>query len=367
MHAIAEVAVKSFENESGLKLPYNLSTHGPYVGFPWSRRFFLDEEGKKIVEETARFCGWIRSAAKFPILVRLLEKTTSTRGVNSPSTKLDAWTLAKRQPSPGRTGRFLANVRWRANQILAGYGLRVSWESLGIVLIRGNRGNVGKAAKQAAAYTIRQFVSKKGIGYFEERKNTKVLIQSRGLKELVQKSPVIRAWAFDRVKEGEFSCFREASPHSCRLVESNTDGVQLMLDPATGSILCGVKAVKGWDNDGNCQWLLTFGDRSYHIINYGRVDRKTAVKRAVEAWKKQRQLEKENREFLKELQPKDRSFLVSIEDSLRAGNCRPGTESWMRQNGLLGKSFVGIHVLIPHLGDSRVRRVLQVVAKRATD
>ena len=365
LDAIAGVAIADFERETGVSLPHNLAIHGPYVWASWSRRYPLDSKGERIIDETARFCGWIRSAAKFPILVKLMEKTTSINGVNSPYTKLDVWAIAKHQPSPGRAGRFLTKVRRRANQILKGYGLRVSWEALGNVMQYGSVKNVGKQARYAAAYTVKQFVEigKNSLGYFEEYPETGILIKARGLKNLLEAPRAIQRWAFDCVKTGEFSCFREALANTDRLVEDSTDGVSLLLDPTTKQIFHGITTVVGWNDEGQTCWLVKSDVLTYH--SYAWVDqRKDAVKSAVEAWKQQRQLEAENREFLQRLQPTDHCPLVYIEDSLNAGNCLPGTESWMYQNGLSGKKFVGVHVLIKHIGNSRVRRVLQVVAER---
>lgn len=360
LHNIAEKAIADFEEKTEVQLPYNLATHGPYVWASWNRRFPLNEEGKAIVEQTARFCGWIRAATNFPILVRLFERTTSTRGVNSPHTVVDIWEFVKRHPSPGRTARRLAQIKRRANQILEAYGLQVSWEALGNV--RG-LGNIGKAARKAAGYTVRTFLFRK-IAYLSAEKDSQVLIMARGLKELkaLNHNCALQCWAVDRVNAGEFGCFREALENSYRLTEDHTDGVHLLLDPDRTEIYHGIKSVRGWDREGRAQLFLTTGHRSFHSLYW--FDLKMARKEAISAWKKQRKIEEVNREFLKTLLPTDRSFLVFINDSLDAGNCRPGTENWMRQNGLAGKLFVGVPALIKHINDIRVRRVLQVVADR---
>lgn len=364
LDAIASVAIADFERETDVYLPHNLSIHGPYVWASWSRRYPLDSDGERIVDETARFCGWIRSATKFPVLVRLMEKTTSTNGVNSPYTTLDVWRMAKHQPSPGRAARFLLGIRRRANQILKAYGLRVSWEALGNAMQYGSIKNIGKQARYVAAYTVKQFVEggKNSLGYFNENPGIELLIKARGLKELLETHRLIQGWALNRVNAGEFDCFRESLHNVNRLIEDNTDGVELMLDPTTEQTSFGISTIMGWNEYGQINWLVKAGDMTYHSYESWEIKREDAVKNALKAWKRQRQLEAENREFLQKFELADRCPLVYIEDSLDAGNCRPGTESWMRENGLGDKKFVGVHVLVKHMNNSRVRRVLQAVA-----
>lgn len=372
LDAIATVAVAEYQTKTGHQLPWNLATHGPYVGLSWGKKYRLEGKHASIVEETARFCGWIRAAATSPVLVRVLKENTTPNGMGSPYTRLDPWELAKRHPSPGRAGRFLVQVRRRANQILKPYGLRVSWVALGDMMLKGSIRSVGKAAKLAAAGTIKGFLNgggkRKRLPFFSATKSLEILIRARGLRELIQAPRPVICWAIGRVNAGEFSCFREALANSSRLTEDQTDGVSLLIDPLSATSVHGIKVTKGWAENGSQTWLLkTDGGRSYHAESWYDDDdrsRRQAIQAALSAWGKQKKLERENREFLRKLQPADRSILVYIEDSLAAGNCSAGTQSWMRAHGLSGKKFVGVHLLLKHLHEDRVRRVLQAVANR---
>ncbi len=371
LDAIAEVAVAEYEQVTGLKLPWNLAVHGPYVGLSWGKKYRLEGKHALIVEEVAMFCGWLRAAATSPVLVRVLKENTTPNGMGSPYTRLDPWELAKRHPSPGRAGRFLVQVRRRANQILEPYGLHVSWLALGDMMLKGSIRSVGKAAKLAAAGTIKHFLNgggkRKRLPFSSATKSLEILIKARGLRELIQAPRPVMCWAVDRVEAGEFSCFREALTSASRLITDQTDTVSLVVDPISATSTHGVVATKGWAENGAPTWLLTAGQRSYHAESWYDDDcrsRRQAIQAALSAWGKQKKLERENREFMRKLQPADRSILVYIEDSLSAGNCRPGTESWMRAHGLAGKRFVGVHVLLKHMHEDRVRRVLQAVANR---
>jgi hypothetical protein len=372
LDAIASMAVADYQKKTGHQLPWNLALHGPYVGLSWGRKYRLEGKHASIVEDVARFCGWLRAATTSPSLVRVIKENTTPNGMGSPYTTVNPWELAKRHPSPGRAGRFLVQVRRRANQILKPYGLQVSWVALGDMMLRGSIRNVGKAAKLAAAGTIKHFLNgggkRKRLPFSSATKSLEILIKARGLRELIQAPRPVMCWAVDRVEAGEFSCFREALTSASRLIEDQTDGVSLIVDPLSATSVHGIKVTKGWAENGSQTWLLkTAGGQSYHAESWYDDDdrsRRQAIQAALSAWGKQKKLERENREFLRKLQPHDRSVLVYFEDSLSAGNCRPGTESWMSSHGLSGKKFVGVHVLLKHLHEDRVRRVLQAVANR---
>ncbi len=362
LEMIAEEAIRFFQYETGVNLPYNLSVHGPYVSFPHKKK---QREGRdEMVSEVARFCGWIRTAVQFPMLVKLVKKTTSSNGVNSPYTTTDLWAVTRHWQSPGAASRFLGKVRWRANQILRPYGLSVSWKALGEILEKDSHHRVGKAAHKAAGETVRQFLSYPVRVDWEGTSAREVLIRARGLQDFIVVPKAVQGWAAERVGAGEFSCLREAVASADQLVPDETDGVRLLLDPETEETKLGISTTAGWLENGDFHWLIRAGERTFHAPNYWG-GRKVAVKNAITAWHQRARLERKEEKLLQKLHPENSCLLVYVQDSYAAGNCRPGTESFASSHGFARRPFVGAHELIPFIGNEFVKRTLQVAVERS--
>jgi hypothetical protein len=374
LHALVESAVDYFVAKTGFKeMPHNFATHGPYVGYNWEKKQY---ENLEIVEEVARFIGWLKKAAEIPELIWVIKNTQTHRGMNSPYLQLNLYTFAKRHPSPHRAGRFVRRLRKRANRILFGYGLKLSWRALGDTLEYGPR-CVGKAAMFAAAKTVEQFASgskrRKGINlnnFWRTCEGRKVngrdfLVKARGWRDALTAPDGIRVWAEEKIQDSEYSCLTEALADAhLKLVKDVTDGVEMYVDPTSETYIHGIKVLTGWQK--HRMYLISDGTgRSYHYqaYYYGSTPR-AAVRAALKAWHQQKQLERAHEQMLSKLRPADRTILVYREDSYRAGNCQAGTSAFAERNGFNGRPFVPAEWLFPHLENTAVRRVLNQVANQ---
>ena len=359
LEKLVNEAIREFQQESGVRLPYNLEGSAPYVEYSryWNHRNF-----QEVAIPVFRFYGWLKAASRFKLLIKFLQRNTSPNGMGSPCTVVDPFVVAKRHPSPGKLDCFLKSVRKRANQILKPYGLRVSWKSLAKVAEHGSTCRVGKAAIYAAGETVKEFCLKP----FGELSGSprKVLIKARGLKDLLLAPTEVARWAIDCVEGGEFNCFRDALNNN-RLVRDNTDGVTLYLDPKTEKVIHGVKIVVGWSETYKyTQWLIIAGGRSFHCPCYNGWNERWAINEAFKSWGRQKELEKANEQLLAKLRPADRTILVYRKDSYAAGNCEAGTAVFAEENGFNGRVFVPAEWLLPHVGNPAVSRVLKRVASQ---
>jgi hypothetical protein len=75
-------------------------------------------------------------------------------------------------------------------------------------------------------------------------------------------------------------------------------------------------------------------------------------------------MERQNSALLSTFEKDEVEHLVLLEDSFSAGNCRPGTMSWLNSHGWHGRQFVRARELVLHAHDSRVQNVLNAAARR---
>ena len=380
-----ETAVGAYEEGSRRRLPWNIAW-GPLVqGLSYGRqpgreprydRFYSDHRGhrnlfpvdKKVdaVEETARFAGWLRGASAFPVLVKAIEKSTSAGGLNSPYTRVDLWALAHKTRSPGRADRMIRLVRYAANTHLEKFGLRVRLSTVAASVaatVKINRGGL-----KAAAATINgqlQYLT----GNSFSGKYWQILTKARGLREALAAPVAQLVWAISRVEAGEFPCLREAmGVGAARGRRDTTDGVARRLDGGQAVRKHGIVATPGYVAPARRQrwrspptWLVRGSGRTFHATCAWRAEE--AIRHAMHAWTEQRRLERAARlahgALVSFLEGK-MGFcpIVRRPDSYRAGNCDPGTESWLRSHGWSGRAWVPGAWLIPHLGDYRVRNVV---------
>lgn len=356
--ALIEGAAKFFEEETGFALPYNIGVWGPWVGEArFSRR--MTSERREMLETAARAAGWLREATKCPVLVKLMKRTLSDRGMCSPYTTMDVYRLIKRHSSPWAAQRKLCAIQERANQILEPFGFRASWSALGDVLAGKYARRTGRGARAVAEITVAQFFGHN----FGERLT---LIQARGLKAFMAEDRAVQAWIVARVVAGEFESLRHALNQKGRLVADATDGVELALDPITIEIVHGVEVTDGWSHDGEYTKLLrqVHTNRTYHISNSWHYN-KQAVKEAIKEWRKRAALEVKEADFIGFLKG-EMGFcpLVVRQDSYGAGNCSAGTESWLHERGWAGREFIPAVWLIPHLDYGLVRNVAVAMYRR---
>jgi hypothetical protein len=267
-------------------------------------------------------------------------------------------------------------MRARANQVLSGFGLRVSWDAMGEVLESGPR-RIGKASVLAAALTVAQYAGHRGLTLparlFTYREAREFMARARGWRELLDAPPGVQSWVEDHA--GDYACVADALQASrTSLVEDFTDGVVIYVDPTTETHVHGITVVRGWGTSPRSgsrrTYLVRGGGRTYHYPTYltesPRDAVRDAVRDALKAWKRQRILDREcEREFM-ELLPADRSVLVSRQDSIRAGNCAAGTEAFALANGWRRRECISVAWLLPFAADPAVRRVLRLVSEEVS-
>jgi len=157
--------VKDFEDKTGATLPGNLvvssmSTRLRVGSTPRDGKdesfVCVTEEAERLLWEYGRIGGWLRDAAHYPAVAKVIFATQSPRGINSPRTTVPLEGLWTKFPSLGGLERKLWAVRRRAEAILSAYDgdYTVAWRDVARgVLVNAN---VGKAALIAAAYTVAQ-------------------------------------------------------------------------------------------------------------------------------------------------------------------------------------------------------------------
>ncbi|GEM_PF-3595092 len=375
LEELVDSAKEYYEERTGLILPHNLAVHGPWVGHPNGYKLYEGDRfdsapAEEMVSIAARFASWLKIIAdqKLVGLQRLLEKNLSSRGMNSPRTKIDPYRLLRVWSSPHTAEKMFWKSYKRAWQILKPFGLAPSWKAVGQVMTNWHSYRVGKMAFIIAARTVNQILSLKVNREFTG-KSIKILEKSRGIGQFVNDGDyAILAWAVDRIETGEFSCIREAIANAGRLEWDKTDGVGLWIDPSLTKEIHRVEVIHGWDRQGWFYFLLRQKGtgRSYHFRPWKHTARE-AVKFAIGEWHKQVRAERKKRNILKVLQPKNASVLVWIQDSLDSGNCYIGTRAWSERNGFNGAMFAPAEKLLKFADDLRVFRVLQTVAEKVAE
>lgn len=308
-------------------------------------RYLPREKVEEVLREESRQLGWVRAVQKFPALHRLLQKTQNGRGSSSPYyTGHLLGGLMKM--SPGKACRRVCAVRYRANKILDAYAgkPRVSNLAIGQAVITGLP--VGKAAVMAVALTLRvcSDFSERVKNPFHSYKQARAwLVEHRsaafpirdttdGVAWNLQASPEMTKLGIEVYKGVSFG------PHGRRKL------VQLVHRKADG---------RTWHSDNYC----SPAERQWNGKSYGR----NLVSQAVEAWRKQDGFAAKNRDVIAFLKGDELGFcpIIIREDSYRAGNCEPGTEAFLKSKGWSGKEFIPGILLVSHLDDPRVVRVVQ--------
>lgn len=310
VEALVEAGAADFETATGVWLPLNIAKDGPWDSYPKEGRIVEREDPRgayqcepgtagRMVSEAARFGGFLRGIAADPLLVELVRRTTSPRGCNSLATTISLGILAERW-TPGALSRQARQVRARANEVLAPYGLRVSWRALGQTLEHGPR-RTGKAAVWATAMTLGWDPCR--WSYADARAWLASVSRSQGRKVRID------------------------------------DGVTAGIDLRRAQTIDGVTAIPAsWSlgtHRRTAGYLCVRGRETYHA----QADTaRRAVELALDAWERRRTVR------AKRLARKERlrnvSVLVYREDSLAAGNCPAGTDAFARDYGWTGRWYV---------------------------
>jgi len=373
LQAVVDAAAGRFdafleERKLSCCMPWNLSTHGPWVGYRSRGRIFGNgREG--MVSSAARFAGWIDKAREIPALSLFIRKTQSVFGVNSRATRADLWTVWKNNPSPHRAAHRFRAIQRRASVVLKSWGLLPSWD--GIARAMETRLPVGKAAVHVAADTAYRYVAHRsnhphfmvdwdGPGY---RKSVELLSRMRGFREFLDLPDGMQAWVEEKVKNGEYESLREAAVAARDLlVLDERDGVECYLDPDDARTFHGVKVTRAYGH--NTTFLVESGNRSYHV-HRSWVNHREAVRIAIREWRRQEKATAAYRAEIEALLPKDRTVLIYKEDARGCGYCNPGIEAFMEKAGLAGRAFVPVNWLTDWVRhDHRVRVVVARVLKK---
>ncbi len=153
-------------------------------------------------------------------MVKILQRITTGKGINSPRHQWDPIQMVESLRSPGRANRVFWKVRAIANDLLRPYGLQVTWHEVARSICKSPRRH-NKAARAAAAATITGHVwhiCQESIwNRRQPMRPWQVLRAAIGLAELKTVSRVIANWAVTNVVEGKFATIREALSHQDRL------------------------------------------------------------------------------------------------------------------------------------------------------
>lgn len=370
--SMVKEGIQTFEEETGVQcIPYNLvftsMSGGLAVGpapFRHGGRKVSPQGADRLLNEYGRIRGWLKAAAKLPGVNKLIQKTQSSRGVNSPYTTLGLPVLWDRFPSPGALERKLWAVKLRAEAILSAYegDIKPSWKNLADALTYERR--VGKAAVIAVALQLG----------FEPQGEHQPMDEKSSMWVVRSAYRQARQWLVER---------RSAAYP----VADVTDGVSLRLEATPELVKLGVTVTRGLvltETVGRRHQvevplrkivrLVRKDGRSYHSERGSATD---AIKQAVGAWKRQDELAAEEAKRAVEMRERNATAiaflegnefgfcpLISREDSYAAGNCSRGTESWVMEHGWRAKQFVPGTALIPYLDDDRVRRVVNAARQR---
>lgn len=282
----------------------------------------------QLLREYGRIRGWLIAATDLHGVAKVIKKTQTTRGVDSPYTTLYLPELWEKYPSPGHLERKLWKVRRRAEAILSAFAgdYNPSWNDVAHATLKTRQ--VGKAAVIVVAETL----SGEHGNYAEARD----FLAS------------IRTAAFP--------------------VADNSDGVEARreAEPRLQKLGISVYRIRVTEKYGrfSLKWLVrTDAGRTFHSEWGGPEE---ALRDAIRAWKRQDELAAENADIVGFLNGDELGFcpLITREDSYEAGNCRAGTDSWARQQGWGDREFVPGVWLINHLHEEEVRRVVVAARER---
>lgn len=336
--------VEEFEEVHGKCLPHNFiysdGSWGPRnlaVGSAPFRRMggagLVSPAGAdQLLKEYGRIGGWFRAAAALPGLAKLIKKSQSVNGVNSPYTTLDLRDLLGKFPHPARLERRLWAVRRRAEAILSAYpgDYHPAWSDVARALLVSHQ--VGKAAVITVACTLDDDCagSQRHSGFASYRSAREFLVS-------------VRTAAFP--------------------VVDNADGVEARREAEPCYSKAGVSVYRARVSEPHGrfsrQWIVRARDgRTFHATSHPRDGARTAVRWAIRAWRRQDELERKEGDIIAFLRGSEGFCpLVTREDSRRAGNCAAGTEAWVRRMGFAHRQWIPGEWLLPHLHDAEVRRV----------
>lgn len=338
-------------------------------------------------QEAARFAGWLRELTSFRTMRKLVKAGTEDRGIQSPAHAWNLWEVSQRFPSPHRFMRWATGVLRRGDKILEPFGLRTAFKAVCMVAQQGDR-RVGRAAVTAAALTAARWwagqcqeaarlvpgderIEAAAVRLATEgdhalvdecrRRPRQTLVALCGLRGFVALAKRRQRVAAVRVFEG--LTLKDAAAYAAALTLDDTNGVEALIEEKRRETAeyVGQKAW-AWSEE---FWLVRrkADDATFHAPVGASFD--AALKAARAAFLRRDIHRADVLAVQRRLDAVvDRTLLVRYRDSEEAGNCLLGSKEWARAHGVGRRQVVPATVLVPHLGDERVRRVVERVLLR---
>jgi len=139
---LVKKGVDVWEAETGHTFPYNWGVwlDGLYNGCRNEKVVSL-EEGELVLQRASKFRDWIKSAASYGTLRKMLMASISENGVGSPRTRINPVEFSKRFTSPARADKLLWKTRKQAEDLFTQFGVEgaPSWSLIAAALMRNTR------------------------------------------------------------------------------------------------------------------------------------------------------------------------------------------------------------------------------------
>lgn len=307
-------------------------------------------------EEIARLSGWVNLAVTLPLPGG---NTVATPWllVNERPAGSDYQTLPPYYKSPYRIQKTAWAAYRRALPIARAYGIGKKRLVMGLMeALSVHIGRPHKLAIRAVACALPRWI---GNAYYkhDHRSAIRALQAARGLKRYYALDPETREYVRAWFHAHDLPCVADAIDMALNATREEA-GPWWLIAQQPALVRMGVAAYPALTSQLRVSWVVQAdGREDYHTETwYGPHD---AIRQAVSAWRRQAAERKlEARQFARIAL--DGSIRATIQHSLAAGNCRPGTEAWMRQHGI--QDGVEARHLLRYRHDHRVRRVLAQVA-----
>ena len=229
-----------FERHADIACPHNLIKGGLLGNYPCRPRVYCSHEEKdETLAQVARLKGWLCHLNEYPLVKKLFSKGLSVRGMNSPYTYINPWSLTEKFRSPGRLHSWLRKVRKRSDLIIASYcpGFKTSWEGLAVAAQQSSL-QVGKAAVVAAAATCHRLAGRPlriQLFYADPpqsfKKAREALIRLRGLNKYLALSEPLKLAVQREIRDQELHSLGEAVQYVLKnYVYTEYDGTPMYIN-----------------------------------------------------------------------------------------------------------------------------------------
>ena len=348
-------------------------------------------------EKLARLKGWLRCAStlQLPMGATLDQIFESVEGYSYGywgNPKIPFWT------SPQKVQRWAWAVWNRAKGILAPYGWKPSRESIKAAIISHKLRRVGRVALQVAASSMPRafggglYCNAEAGGNAPSRLLS--LRQSRPVLEKARGWLLLRRrWGHDRAVVSSIINLMLEEPE-ISLCDAEREVVELYFSSPTtpdeagfvpGKAVCtnhGIETRRCWEwaEEGPSRlivakhyradrlrpvWCVEFPQTGESFHWYGW--REEAIKRALIAWRRQREVAKNvlggnTQKTLLARVPGLKgpaTLIIRRDDSIRAGNCELGTDRWLKYRGY--KYAIPYSFVIDYVGNDNIARVIRAL------